>query len=646
MKKGQKIFSTISGILIMALLIISTLFLVYDLYLFTGILKFYRIMGAILIIYIAFLLSQELIVALKKQKLTKYIVFLIIILIYSCALSFTGYYVYRIISNLDNFSKEETNYSVSLISFNKDLKTIESLDKLKIGIIEDTTDISNYVLAQELIKEYNLEDYNQIVKYSSTQDLITALYNEEVDAIFINSDFKALYGKLEEYKDLGEKANIIKTYKKNVKDISTTITEDSSKKTLTDPFTILLLGVDSEDDGLNPNSAFNGDTMMMVTFNPNTLEATMFSIPRDTYVPISCNGNRINKVNSAAYGGASCVVKTLENLTGITIDYYAMINFKGVVDLVDALGKITVNVPMDFCEQNSSRAYGENEICLKTGVQVLSGEQALALARHRKTLLLGDFQRGQNQQLVVEGMLSQLKTIRSVNQVIEILDIVNKNLSTNLTKEQILSLYEVGKKMIIGDNTNLFNIQKTFLTGYDMNVYEPASQGSRYAFFHYKQSLNDIVTAMKQNLGILEITPIKTFSFSINEIYEREIIGYTYYSESKYPTVPDFTYYSIYEVISWANSYGLPINIIDNSTKTALTSDYDNYSIVWQNERPTTLVFRLDSLTIYVVNKYSNTNNETGNDSNKDNNSSTSSTDENSSSASSTENDNSSSTEE
>ena len=66
-----------------------------------------------------------------------------------------------------------------------------------------------------------------------------------------------------------------------------------------------ILGVDSETDELNDDAAFNGDTIILATFNPKTLSATLFSIPRDTYVPIACKGKAYNKINSsAAYGTA------------------------------------------------------------------------------------------------------------------------------------------------------------------------------------------------------------------------------------------------------------------------------------------------------------------------------------------------------
>ena len=131
----------------------------------------------------------------------------------------------------------------------------------------------------------------------------------------------------------------------------------ASNKKLDEPFTVLLMGVDSTLNSINTNTAFNGDTLMLITFNPKTLNATIFSIPRDLYVPITCRNNGKAKINSSSVGGVSCVIDTIENLVDIKIDYYSKINFKGVVDLVNALGGIDVNVTYSFCEQDSKRSF-------------------------------------------------------------------------------------------------------------------------------------------------------------------------------------------------------------------------------------------------------------------------------------------------
>ena len=116
------------------------------------------------------------------------------------------------------------------------------------------------------IDEFHKYDRDLITKSIKDNRLLTKKSNNEIS-------FKNIYQYSYEEK-MANQDNISFTNKK-----------------LTEPFSILVMGVDSESDGLNANQAFNGDTLMLVTFNPNTLTASMFSIPRDSYVPISFNLN-------------------------------------------------------------------------------------------------------------------------------------------------------------------------------------------------------------------------------------------------------------------------------------------------------------------------------------------------------------------
>ena len=199
---------------------------------------------------------------------------------------------------------------------------------------------------------------------------------------------------------------------------------------------------------------------MLVTFNPKTLTATMFSIPRDTFVPITCYRNARSKITHAAAGGDSCMISTVENFTGIDIDYYAKVNFQGLIKLVNALGGIDVEVPYSFCESNSVRSLESADlIFVEKGMQHLNGEQALALSRNRKEVpecgkqwnkgTRNDFVRGQNQQLVIKGIINKMKNIKSINQLYEVLDAISVSLDTNLTREQILGFYNVFKKVLL-----------------------------------------------------------------------------------------------------------------------------------------------------------------------------------------------------
>ena len=165
-------------------------------------------------------------------------------------------------------------------------------------------------------------------------------------------------------------------------------------------------------------------------------------------------------------------------------------------------------MPVSFCEQDSNRLFGDHEICLKPGMQKLNGEAALALSRHRKTLPLGDFQRVQHQQLVVEGIAQKAKSIRNVNDFYKILDAISKNIDTNMSTNKMLSFYNVFKKMLtttLSGKDDFITIDHTYLTGSDLTMYNPSTRMNMYTFQYNKASLAEIVKLMKVNLEIEKI---------------------------------------------------------------------------------------------------------------------------------------------
>ncbi len=599
MNRGKKKIVTTLTYFFMTLLILSTLSISYSIFLYKGIETFYRTMVTLVILYITGALSYSFFTSNKKEKFKRFIITSSISIIFISIFTVGTYYVYTLYNKINNFNKDRVEYTSILLSFDKNYKDIKDIENIKIGIVDDTANYESNILALEVIEKYKLNDKNEIIKHSSTLELMSALYNEEVDLIFIAGNYIDLFSSLEEYGNIEDKAVEVFKYSKSYNKQQIEEEQTDTSKLLNEPFTILLIGVDSTKVGLDKNAAFNGDTLMLISFNPKTLQATMFSIPRDTYVPITCSGNKLKKINTSAYGGTKCVVNTVTKFTGIDIDYYVKINFKGVVDLVNAIGGITVDIPIDFCESNSNRQQGKHEICLKKGIQNLDGEEALAFARNRYAFG-SDFVRGQNQQTVVEGILNQAKTIKSIAKVYEVLDTISKNIDTNLTTNQILSFYDVLKSLVFSKNNNVLNIQKTFLRGYDMYVYEPTSKGTRYAFFNFKGSLTDITDAMKVTLGMKKGELIKEFSFSINELYKRKVIGDHYYSEARQTTVPNFKAYSIEWAKNWANSNKLDFTVIDYSTNQVLTN-YENYIVVGQKEHFQTLVSRINSITIYAT---------------------------------------------
>ncbi len=460
------------------------------------------------------------------------------------------YFINTVYGELGNLGgKGKVKYTGYLIS----LKETDSIKKA--GITSNKDSIEGYSVAQEIIKKNKL-DY-ELVDYSSYEDMLYALYNKEIDGAFVESNYLTYFSSNDNenmFSDLQDKTKVVyeESILKENKDLNLT-----SNKTLKEPFTILLLGVDSTEDTMEAASSFNGDTLMMVTFNPHTLNATVFSIPRDLYVPIACKKGNKAKINSSSAGGVSCVINTIKDLTGIDIDYYAKINFKGVVDLVEALGGIDVEVTYKFCEQDSNRDFS-NMICLDKGMKHLNGEETLAYARHRHSLPGGDLQRIQNQQLIVEAMARKLISLNTLTDFKDILSSVSKNVETNLSREQILSSYNILKDVVINlmQKNRSVTAQKGYLEVYDLKVLTPSGLYSA-ALGYYEDSLNEIIKMMKINLELEDAEMIKDFSFDANTLYETKVYGKGIKGQIRDEVVPDFTSQSV----TMAENWGIEKNI-------------------------------------------------------------------------------------
>ncbi len=552
------------------------------------------VLGILLLLYGFFNL---LLLLTKKNKLVIASSFLVMII---ASVSLIGSLaINKAIGLLDGMSKDTLIYTTNLITLkNAEFKNTQ---EFKVGIINNETDVEGNILAYELIEKEKLNV--TIEKYDTYFELLEKLYDGSLQGIFITSNYVVMYEGYDAYNKIGEEVKTVYEYSKEMKNQDYIESTGSVEK----PFTILLMGVDSTSDRLNANAAFNGDTLMLISFNPHTLNATVFSIPRDTYVPIACLKNgESSKINSSAAYGSQCVINTIQNLVDINIDYYVKINFKGVVDLVDALNGIDVTVPdkIDFCEQNSKRSFKkENLLCIKSGFQHMNGEQALAFARHRKTLPAGDFQRVQHQQLVVEGIANAAKNLSSINDFYKILEAVSVNMDTNMSKNEMLNLYNVGKSMIFGANDGaMINIQKTYLTGYDLTMYVNNLRSRVYTFQYAEQSLEEIKDALKVTLELKEPTITKTFNFSANDEYEVPVIGKKWYANKRNETMPDFTDKSLSYVQNWCSSRNIQVEVRSvgpGSSDYSQTKVHD--TVIKQNVKRGVLVKDVSSITVSVI---------------------------------------------
>ena len=165
------------------------------------------------------------------------------------------------------------------------------------------------------------------------------------------------------------------------------------------PIFILVIGSDARPDEVATQT--RADSLHIVAVNLEKHKATIVGIPRDSFVEIPGHGS--NKINASLfYGGPELVVKTVEQLTGLTMDYWALTGFKTFQQMVNGVGGLVVDVPFAM-NDSSSGAYFD------PGVQRLDGENALAFARNRHQLPSGDFGRSEDQGLLLISALHQMK---------------------------------------------------------------------------------------------------------------------------------------------------------------------------------------------------------------------------------------------
>ena len=324
---------------------------IYNLIKLSNIENSIRIIAIIIIAIITITIN---IVTIKRTIENKKVRLLIgIIFILLTGISFLNYNFYKFYNLLDNVSNNYEKYSLVLVTrSDNNVSSIKEIDD-NIGVIRDENIENGYKFAKEIIDNNKIE--YELIKYDDYLDIIRELYSGDLKYAFLPENYAGIVSQNEEYNNITEFLKVLMTETKEVE-------VELVKTDITKPFSILLTGVDTFE------SSYNADTLMVITFNPKTLKATVLSVPRDTYTKIACVGGK-HKINSSGWYSDRCVMDTVSNLLNVKIDYFVKINFTGIVDIVNSLGGIEVDVVYPFCEQDSYSRFGEYTIYVEEGLQ-------------------------------------------------------------------------------------------------------------------------------------------------------------------------------------------------------------------------------------------------------------------------------------
>ena len=218
--------------------------------------------------------------------------------------------------------------------------------------------------------------------------------------------------------------------------LATAVGHDENTKKSLEEFRCLLLGISTDEEG-----ALLTDTIMVASYNPNTQKATLLSIPRDTYTGKNpSKATAYEKINSiySRKKDPQDVLDEVNEITGLNLEYYAIVKTAGFIKLVDAIGGVTFNVPIDMDYDDTSQ---DLHIHLKAGEQVLDGDKAEQLVRFRhnndgtsypEEYGDNDLGRMRTQREFIMTVIKQTARVENIFKIGEILDVAEENVITNI----------------------------------------------------------------------------------------------------------------------------------------------------------------------------------------------------------------------
>lgn len=276
-------------------------------------------------------------------------------------------------------------------------------------------------------------------------------------------------------------------------EVSEAITGDETAIEKKKPMTILLMGVDTGSNERPDDWQGNSDTILLVTINPETKRMSMTSLERDLMTNIEGQGKV--KLN-AAYpaGGVELSISTVQKMLDVNIDYYALINMRGLMSLVDAVGGIEVTNHFDFpisIAKNEPITTAE----IPPGTHLINGEQALVYSRMRYDDPDGDYGRQKRQREVIQKLLAKLLSLESIERYKPILSAISHNMKTN---------------MDLGETSTLISLLSYKDSMANVSSYQLGGNGVMVDGVSYQvASVEDVMQAqnrIKKELGIPQIS--------------------------------------------------------------------------------------------------------------------------------------------
>ena len=429
--------------------------------------------GAILVMLLLAALIYFSLVKSNKKSLNNMTKFFTLLL--SLILLVANVYIYRAGSFLNNISSGVSKKDTVSVVVSKDspYESLEDVKDLTFGKEDEGEEI-----VLEAIKDFEKE-LNEVIITKDFEDypqLTSSLISGDSEVIILNEAFRNIVE--DEIENFSEETKVIHEFNKK------TVIKRPEKKVTKEGFTVMISGIDVY-GSISNNS--RSDVNILATVNPKTKEVLLVSIPRDYYLPLGCQTGALDKLTHSGIYGVDCTMKTVGNALDVDIDYYARVNFSSLINVVEAVGGITVNVEAPFSTGKYSFPAGEN---------YLDGNKALEFVRDRYHQEGGDRGRGRNQMKVITALINRMTSPAIITNYSSVLNSLEGSFQTNMSSKDITSLV----KMQLNDMSG-WNITEMQVDGSGGSDFAYALGGYAYVMYPNQETVDAAKLAIDNTLA-------------------------------------------------------------------------------------------------------------------------------------------------
>jgi len=468
-------------VLLLIQMIVSVVFLAYVYILKMLPIKYYLILVVIMILllFIATLFMKS--GWKKKKREGKYfrlIVSKLTCLLLSILIAFITVMIARGNSFINNITSSFTQTRVISVYVLKDSEytSLEDLKGVKFGIQTDK-DNSTIMSAMAQI-EKEMDSDIETKDFGDYAKLGDAIINGDIEAIVADQAYMALL----EANHEGIDERLRSVYKIETQEKIKAVTEETD--ITSNPFIVYVTGIDTYG---SVSTISRTDVNLLVCVNPNKRQILMVSIPRDTLVTLHSKGKKDKLTHSAMYG-IDETITTIEDYLDLNINYYAKTNFSGITNIIDALGGVSIDSPYEF-----TTMHGNYQII--KGVNEMDGDKALCFVRERYALPNGDFDRGRNQQRLLQAMIKKALSPKIITNYSNILSAVEGCFETNMSADDIKSF--INMQLDDGGSWEMLNVQVSGESYKTTKTYSMPGKNT-YVMEADKKQLNKIIEVINK----------------------------------------------------------------------------------------------------------------------------------------------------